>query len=382
MLREKFKNILSPLTATFLGILFLCPAVFIALPKNNFSEVEKRALQAAPELSVSTLTDGTFTAGTESYLSDHFPARLGLVGLHSYFTLLCGENGAGGVYRGRSGWLFNGPVMVDKTNFHQNLQAMSSFAQSAGAPAYLMAVPTSGAVESEELPADHQPYPDSQLLAEAKKSLSGSVQWVDITGLFAKLTNKPALYYRTDHHWTSEGAYMAYRAFCGLTKMATVPAAAFAVSNYPGFYGTIYSKSGLWAAKPDTLSVWQDKNLHLSVTVSDEIAAKVIRTDSPFFMAQLAHPDKYPVFLDGNHSLVTIKNEAAPARRLLIIKDSYADCLAPFLAENYREIDLIDLRYFRRQTVSQYIKNNRPDEVLFVYGLDSLVNDRNIPLLY
>lgn len=371
----------SPLAVTFLGLLAAGTALFWALPKTSFSENEKRALADPPALTLSSLEDGSFSSGAENYLADHFPARLTLVGLHAYAALACGLNGESGVYAGHGGNLSNVPISVDAANFSRNLASIASFSKKTDIPACLMAVPTAGGAEPERLPAVHAPYPDRQLLAQAKTETAGATEWVDLSALFSDVSGKSGLFYRTDHHWTSAGVYLAYRSFCSLRGLTALPAAHFTVKTFPGFYGTAYSKSGLWGTAPDALSVWQDKSLRVRVSIRDDGAGLVKESDSMYDWSELAHEDKYPVFLDGNHSLVTIENPAAPDRTLLLIKDSYADSLAPFLAEHYRKIDLVDLRYFRLETVSSLAKREKPDELLFVYGLDSLVNDRNIALL-
>lgn len=99
------------------------------------------------------------------------------------------------------------------------------------------------------------------------------------------------------------------------------------------------------------------------------------------FYQYLEQADKYPVFLSGNHARVHIETDAQSDKRLLVIKDSYAHALAPFLAEEYRTIDLIDLRYFKRQTISDWLRENPADEILFVYGLSSLTQDKNLQWL-
>ena len=374
-------HVLSPLSLTFLGILAAASILFILLPKESFSENEKRQLQTAPAFSWASLEDGSFASGMESYLSDHFPARLQLVGMNAYFTLFSGQNGANGVYAGKDGYLINKPISVNAANFKQNLSTIQSFSKQQNLSAYLVVVPTTGAMEPYKLPAVHASYPDAALLEQAQKAVSGSVSWVDLKQVFSESKTKSALYYRTDHHWTSDGAYLAYRTFCAKRRLSPLSAFEFTKQNIPGFYGTTYSKSGLWAVAPDTLSVWRNPTLHVSVTIRDDGSTGAIRSNSMFFWNQRVHEDKYPIFLDGNHSLVTIENSSAPDRNMLIVKDSYADSLAPFLAAHYRRIDLVDLRYFHQNSVSSLVRNDRLDEVLFVYGVDSLVNDRNISML-
>ena len=116
------------------------------------------------------------------------------------------------------------------------------------------------------------------------------------------------------------------------------------------------------------------------MTVWDDNKPAPTAQDGLFFRAHLAEDDKYPVFLDGNHGRVRIETGSSGGR-LLVVRDSFAHCLAPFLAEHYSQIDLIDLRYFKKQTVSDYLAENPADAVLFCYGLDSLVTDKALAQL-
>ena len=95
----------------------------------------------------------------------------------------------------------------------------------------------------------------------------------------------------------------------------------------------------------------------------------------------LNEDDKYPVFLDGNHALTKVKNGNAPANtRLLVIKDSFSHCFVPFLADNYSEILMVDLRYYKKP-VSELAKNEHFGDVLILYGLDNLATDTDIAFL-
>lgn len=372
---------LSLLSYLFLLSLVVGGILFILSPKQFYSQDEKRPLQAAPELSLQSLTDGSFTSNIESYLSDHFPARKTFVGLHSYFDLFLGNNGENGVYMGKNGWLINKPIAVDEGNFTRNLKTMRDFTAQQGLSGTLMAVPSTGAILPEYLPSVHDTYPDERLLEQARKDTAGSLQWIDLTSVLEKNKNSAQLYYRTDHHWTSAGAYLGYTSLAQAEGWAALPKSAFRIKTFGGFYGTTYSTSGFWETKPDTVALWENPSLSVHVTLEDDDRKTDIQSNSVFFPEWLKQEDHYPVYLDGNHSLVRIVNPNATGGKLLIVKDSYANCLSTFLAEHYREIDMVDLRYFRKSTVSQIVKQAGIKNVLFVYGMDDLVNDRNLSLL-
>ena len=365
----------------FIGIIVVMQAAFWLLPRRSFSENEKRVLSEAPQIDAAGIADGSVFRSIESYLSDHFPGRELWVGTNAYLVNVEGRGATEDIVRGTDGWLFTAPVSDDRETLWDNMQAITTFAEKQSVPVSMMAVPSAGAVVSDKLPALHMPYPDADLLEEARRIAGNTLHWVDLYTDFCSAEQPERLYYRTDHHWTSEGAYRAYCLLMEELGQSSVPRDDFTVEQISGFYGTSYSKSGLWLTEPDTLELWTDSDIQAVTTVYDANRADPVTREGMFFREYLEDADKYPVFLSGNHARVHIETNADSGKRLLVIKDSYAHALAPFLAEEYSTIDLIDLRYFKQQTISSWLEENPADEILLVYGLSSLAEDKNLQWL-
>ena len=365
----------------FIGIIVVMQAAFWLLPRRSFSENEKRVLSEAPQIDAAGIADGSVFRSIESYLSDHFPGRELWVGANAYLENAEGRGATEDIVRGTDGWLFTAPVSDDRETLWDNMQAITTFAEKQSVPVSMMAVPSAGAVVSDKLPALHMPYPDADLLEEARRIAGNTLHWVDLYTDFCSAEQPERLYYRTDHHWTTEGAYRAYCLLMEELGQSSVPRDDFTVEQISGFYGTSYSKSGLWLTEPDTLELWTDSDIQAVTTVYDANRADPVTREGMFFREYLEDADKYPVFLSGNHARVHIETNADSGKRLLVIKDSYAHALAPFLAEEYSTIDLIDLRYFKQQTISSWLEENPADEILLVYGLSSLVEDKNLQWL-
>ena len=365
----------------FIGIIVVMQAAFWLLPRRSFSENEKRVLSEAPQIDAAGIADGSVFRSIESYLSDHFPGRELWVGANAYLENAEGRGATEDIVRGTDDWLFTAPVSDDRETLWDNMQAITTFAEKQSVPVTMMAVPSAGAVVSDKLPALHMPYPDADLLEEARRIAGNTLHWVDLYTDFCSAEQPERLYYRTDHHWTSEGAYRAYCLLMEELGQSSVPRDDFTVEQISGFYGTSYSKSGLWLTEPDTLELWTDSDIQAVTTVYDANRADPVTREGMFFREYLEDADKYPVFLSGNHARVHIETNADSGKRLLVIKDSYAHALAPFLAEEYSTIDLIDLRYFKQQTISSWLEENPADEILLVYGLSSLAEDKNLQWL-
>ncbi|MDY4921404.1 MAG: DHHW family protein [Phascolarctobacterium sp.] len=372
----KKKNI--PLAVGFCVLLAGISLSFFVLPKQEFSANEKRVLQSAPKFSWSRLVNGRLFSDVDSYISDHFSGRDFWVGLNAYARQTCGLNAAGEVYRGKDGWLMERPLEPGEI-FDENVQALEMFAEKTELPMTLLSIPTTGYMMDDKLPGLHDAYPDAEMLETLRNICKDGMGWADVEDTLRD-TSSGDTFYHTDHHWTSRGAYQAYQVLARMWELPAADAAEYEITTTEGFYGTAYSKSGLWTTEPDSMELWQDMTVQTQVTVFDENRPFLTEQDGMFFEEHLQEADKYPVFLDGNHARVTITTDA-PSGRLLIVRDSFAHCLAPFFARHFQQIDLIDLRYFKEQTVSGLIEQNAYDRVLFVYGLASLAEERSIQWL-
>lgn len=362
------------ITALFCGFIGVMAAGTAFLPKQEISVNEKRTLAKFPKFSLEKVTDGKWESDFETYISDHFPARNFFASADSYYMLYTGRNGVKGVYKGKDGYLLNTPVKCDNKQLNANVTAVSEFAKSTGIETSLMVVPSAGYIMADKLPAIHEEYNDRAILHEIEELLDG-VCLIDLTDEFYECSDDIQLYYKTDHHWTSEGAYIAYTKWAEIEGLAVRSKEEYTIESADGFYGTTYTKSALWNEKADTLEVWE---YPINITVSIDDSQEY---DSLFFKEHLAEMDKYPVFLDGNHGFERIINNDNPnGIKALVIKDSYAHCFVPFMAESCSQIDMVDLRYYF-DSVSQLAAQNEYDKVLVLYGISNLCEASDLAIL-
>ena len=356
----------------FLLAIFIFFGAFLFAPKKEFSENEKRILSKAPEASFENLANGKLTKDFETYVSDHFPLRDFFVGVQSYFDLLCGRNGAAEVYYCKDGYLISVPADVSVETTESNVKAFKTFAEKNKLDATMIVVPSAGYVMEEVLPSNHKNFIDDEIIDTAKENC-GEIEFIDLRESFKNAKNDVQLYYKTDHHLTSAGACEMYKALAESKGFST--SAEYDIETVEGFYGTAYSKGGYWLSDPDNIELWHNKSLNVKVEII-ETGKETVTSNSVFFKNQLENADKYPVFLDGNHSLVKITNPDAKGGKLLIVKDSFAHCFTGFLAEQYSEIYMVDMRYYRTP-VSELVAENNITEVLYLYGTDNLGTDTN-----
>lgn len=376
-LRNLKKYLPAVVFCAFIGVMCL---LFLFSPDRAYSSNEKRYLTTFPKLTTDTFFSGQFGKEYETYISDQTAGRDFFVGLNAYYDLASGRNGSNGVYSGKDGYLINKPA--DRENYLEaNLKTFSKFVKETGIDTTLLIAPSTGYIMEDKLPSGSLPYLDDEYFELIEKN-KGDMDFVNIKGLFKEKAADKQLYYRTDHHWTTRGAYTAYQAFCAAKGLDAAQENRFDVKSYPGFYGTTYSTSALWLTPPEEIELWHDKayegqdNIHVTI----EEGGKKKESSSFFFLSHLEEDDKYPVFLDGNHSLVRIENKAASGGKLLLLKDSFGHSIAPFLSENYSEIIMVDLRYYKLP-VSELIEKEGISEMLVLYGLDNLCNDTDVAWL-
>lgn len=366
-------------TFVFLIFIFGIAVWFLFSPKNDYSSAEKRYLQQFPDTSLENISKGTFGEEFESFFADQFPMRNVWVGLNSYFSLYTGNNGANGVYNCKKDYLINVPVSTDN-NLSKNLNAVTKFKNSIDTPVTVMFAPSTGYITDDVLPAVHDNYNDDEYFESAGKTLAQSgIDFVDLREGFKEEYKKGTqLYYRTDHHWTSAGAYIAYTKLCEHLGITPTPKDSFDIKSYDGFYGTTYSTSGFLMTPAESIEVWDNPNNNENnIKVKITEGKQTTEYNSMFFYNHLEEDDKYPVFIDGNHALTEITNTNAEGGTLVMIKDSFSHCLAPFLADNYSKIILVDMRYYKL-SVSELIEQEKADQVVVLYGIDNIATDTDI----
>ena len=357
----------------FCAFLAVMPALYLLLPKADFSELEKRYLEDAPLLTAKTLTSGQYGEDMESYMADHIPGRDFFVGLNAYVDLYTGRQVSKDIYVTEDNRLVEAPVVWNETQAQKNMTAVNQFAQTIGADVDFMIVPSAGWAVEDRISMLADPYEDELLIEKLYGMAEQNLNCQDVLSVFEGIEDKGALYYKTDHHWTSLGAYTAYASYMREKQRLCPSAEEFTVTTAEGFCGSTYSRAALWLTPAEPLEMWE-RTQGLQVTNGESEAVH----EGIFYEERLNEADKYTVYLDGNHSVVTIHNpENAGKGSILVLRDSYSNCLGGFLAESYETVVLVDLRYYKQPVSELYAKQNFED-VLVCYSLGNFMTDNNL----
>ena len=285
----------------------------------------------------------------------------------------------GGILLGKQQMMFPrtyGLVSSETRTLPKNTAALEALCQRYPGKVNVMLVPAASAIYPENVPAgapllDEDSYLDS--LSDAVQAAEG--RFVDVRQTLTAHKDE-YIYYRTDHHWTSTGAYYAYKQLCDALSLTPFDPSAHTVLTADGFYGTHYSKARTPDAEPDTITYYDLPNALTIYSVSGPGQPADGETTGLYDTAKLDVYDKYAMFLHGNNGLSRIKGDGTG--RILVIKDSYANCFVPYLTANYADIDVVDFRNYN-YGLDKLIADNDYDQLLVLYSFDSFKSD---PYLY
>mgnify|MGYP000501894456 CR=1 FL=1 len=371
-MNKKYSIFLTVLFSLFLGGILV--GSFL-LPDKEFSELENRYLAKPPKLSVENLETGKFMEDAEDYVNDHIIGRDFWVALKAWSERLSGKQENNGVYFGKEDTLLNRLDEPDPDVLQEYAGYVNALVDNVDVPVYFGIIPSSSEIWSDRLPAG-APTADEKAIID---NLYDTVQTYTIDLYSALEAHKDEeIYYRTDHHWTSLGAFYGANALLESLGREPLKEQDFTPETAStDFNGTLYSQSGIHWLTPDTMEYWVEE---------DGLTVTSWRTGSPepgmlYDRSYLDQKDKYSSFLGGNQPLCVIRNEnARDGGRLLLIRDSYSDALAPFLAQSFDEVHLLDLRYYRLSP-AQYAAENGIDQICVVYSVPNFITDRNLVFL-
>lgn len=367
-----YKTILSVMMIMFFAITVVLNSL---LPDRSFSEAENRILSSRPVFSWNSLKEGKFTKEYEQYIIDQFAFRDFWVSVKSSGERVLQKKDNNGVYLGKDSYLLQKIDYIDKEITEKNIAAINTFvSNNPSVKLSFLLAPNSVSVLRDKLPPFAATIDQLEIFETIKKNLDSHAAFVDVYDELAKHKDE-YIYYKTDHHWSSLGAYYAYNKAGSTLGYKPLSIDSFNIEKVTNeFYGTLYSKGNYRFIKPDSINIFKPKEEY---SVKVQHLDTETTSDSLYSLSYLDKKDKYSVFLDGNHALSIIQTNNNKNKKLLVIKDSYAHSLVPFLTNNYNEIHMLDLRYFNI-SVSDYIKQNGISEILLLYNVSSFTEDNSI----
>lgn len=359
------------LTYAFLSIILIFPCLHIIKKDKEFSIIENRYLENFPKISLEDFISGSFNNSLSKYLEDHFPFRDQFISLKSYFEILMGRRDINGVYVSKDNYLMEVFKDIDMDLTNKNLTLINNFSKNYNLS--VMLVPTSTEILNSYLPKFAPNVNQSSYLKYIEENLNPNIKLINPIP-FLKDKSGDYIYYKTDHHYTTLGAYYCYLKFCyenNITPLYKEDFNIVKISN--NFLGSLFSKINLINQEKDSIYIFENKlNNELRVEYPNKIS------NTLYEFSYLNNPrEQYNIFLDNNHSLIKIKTSVNNNNKLCIIKDSYANSFITFLVNHFKEIHIIDLRFYK-SNINKYLIENNLKDILIYYNIKNFSEDRNL----
>ena len=346
--------------------LFILLVLSLLLPKQTYSESENKYLATLPDFSIRTFWNGTFETKYSTYLSDQFPGRSSWITAKSIAESFLFKTENNGIVYGKDGYLFPKFQSFDQSTYWDNLKAIESFAETASSDVHVLVVPSAYTVLTDYIPSGVPSVDEKNSLKEGLPLLSGC----DVIDTWDTLENaqNDYIFYRTDHHWTTYGAYLAYQEYCSSCGLTPVIYDFSKANTAAGFLGTSYSKCKKFGMISDTISYFP---VDATLTYDNKTYSGI------YDFTKLTTRDKYAMFLYGNHAESHIESSEGSGKKesILVIKDSYADSMIPFLTNHYSDITCIDPRYYLGSI--QELAKGDYDDILILLGFENLSCEGN-----
>ncbi len=378
---KKYKLYDKVLTLGLITIIYGFSLVMLINPDKSFSADENRYLQKAPAFTLEKLISGAYTKEISAWCTDQIPLRNQFVGTKALAESLQLKLQNNNVINCLDRYIIAKNDFVDYNIMKTNLSALEDFKNKQDLP-FTLAV----AGRSQDVLLKYMPpvYPAKEISDKAfdfLDRLTGGFNNVDLLTPLRNAANEGKyVYYKTDHHYTTLGAYIAYTEIVKSYGIEPYPIDYFEIETASeSFYGTIWSKAGMKWIAPDKIEFFRfdgDESLVTEITDTGELLCGLYDRD------YLKEKDKYSAFIGGNNGYVRIYpsndsplySENRP--KLLMLKDSFGHALAPFLSAHF-DLEIVDLRYYRL-SVGEIIKAVNPDGILAIYNMDSLISSDSL----
>lgn len=348
-------------------------AAFV-IPDKTFSEQENRVLAKAPKYSTESLKSGKLMKEIEEYLTDQFPLRDNWISIKSRVERLSGKTENNNVFLGKEDTLIKRFEVADESLVEKNINAVNKLVESTDIPVYFSLIPGAVSIWEEKLPDNAQNDDQKEIIDVLYSNVN--CKTIDNYSVLRK-HKEEAVFYRTDHHWTSLGAYYGYVAVADVLGLEVKGIEEYnkeVVSE--DFYGTVYSSSGVRWVEPDTIVKYVSEDGKRVEVIAGNSSKEGMFYDYD----KLKVKDKYAFFFGGNAALLKISSDAGNGKSLLVIRDSYSDSEIPFLTEHFEEIYMMDLRYYKFG-VQYFLEQTGVDAILINYSLDNFCEDGNVIMI-
>ncbi len=374
------KDSITKLLSIIVCIIFFCVLLVISVADvvaedKAVSDTENRVLAQFPDISIKSVFSGKFMSRFEEYLSDQSVLRNFSIKSKTVISRLLGETEINGVYLGQQNRLFEVPSEISEEMLKKTTDAINSFVENSEIKnKYFILAPNASEIYYEQLPRFLKLPSQGEQIRDIYSELSENFVDVDALSVLCNTDGDKNLYFRTDHHWTADAAFVVFKEFMKAAEIDCDEKAYSRINLSNSFYGTLASSTGIYE-KGDELTavIPNDSAVKYYVYNADTLEknASVLCED------KLSQKNQYEAFFGGNYGRIEIHTDNLNRKNLLIIKDSYANCFIPLLIPHFEKIVIIDPRYFN-DDIQHILEDNAFSHLLFLYNLNTFVEDTSV----
>ena len=364
-------------TIIFASLLISLSFLNIISPTKIFSDKENRYLQQFPKVNLENIMSGKFSSDIDTYVSDQFLGRDSWIGIKTLSQLAILKKDNGRVYFGKEDYLFDTSKGVDEKQFNSNINSINTFLNKMKEyndkiGITTMLVPTKTEVLKDKLPLFAPVIDEKGLVEKIRDELGDNIKVIDLINPLKEHSDE-YIYYRTDHHWTTNGAYYGYKEYMEQMGQGPLSKDQFSINKVSNnFYGTSYRKANFYSGDPDDIYTYiPNKAIDYNILYNNEIHSKDLYDEN--FLSKI---DQYSYFLGGDKALIKIETSIKNGKTIAVIKDSFANSLIPFLAGHYKNIVVVDTRYYNA-SISDLMKEIDSDEILLLYNIQNFANEKS-----
>ena len=330
--------------------------LFIINKKEKYSEIENRYLS---DFNINNI---------EEYIRDYFPYKIDLITLKNKIELYSGKTLINDVYVAKDNYLIQKFNTNDKRD--AIIRAINNFSNKVP-NIDVMFVPDSILINEDKLDY-HLNILEDQEISYLYSNINTNT--INIINELKKENNKNNnIYYKSDHHWTTYGAFVAYQKYFYEKNKQPFNLEDFNIKKVSDSFQGTSSSLVLGLSQNDDIYIFErPTELRVNYVYENKITSTLYNYD------YLNKKDKYSMFLDNNHALIEIENNMVKDNsNILIIKNSYANAFVPFIVNHFNKTYVIDPRYYSLN-ISDYIKEKNINEVLILFNIKNMYDDMSI----
>lgn len=322
--------------------------------------------------SIGALAGGAATKPT----AEAFPFGEQLADVYHALRLRAGSDTIGTVYVTEER-LIRYHKSYDLTVAESFAAEVNAYAAEQTVPVYWMAVPTAAGLYSETLPQGAPQANEQALLNTVSGMLESSITQIDVYSWLYSMRDA-YIYYRTDRHWTTYGAFCAYKTAIRKMGFANLGYDRFIIEHITAdFQGSFVQETGYADIRPDVVDIYRCDNgtTYTAITAVDA-NGKQTELQSLYDTALCADPERlrfeaYSVFAAVNTPLLRIETDLRNAKHLLILTDSYGACMVPFFTQHYSSVTVVNTELALPQDWQRHM-TQQPSQILLICSADTI----------